>query len=191
MDGLTRHDTLSYYWKGELDASEISLAKKIPSKRWHFTYRNKLNGTLPSTEQQAINKGWKQKPVYETACHQFNIRVSKTYMKNETLKIYTANKKYLDGNREAIYYSDGTLNNSPEDRGSYNYVPHSVSVEGHVLADMVPWIAWGNSSRKYGNSKSDKTSTTQRYKKSSIKSFTNGINGIAVIARVGQYYTVR
>ncbi len=58
------------------------------------------------------------------------------------------NIKYhcVDG-REQIFYYDGEINNTPEDRGSFNFCPPNVNELGHFQKDIVPWIIWGNDPR--------------------------------------------
>ena len=61
------------------------------------------------------------------------------------------NSKYVVGNwgsSEVVYYSDGTLNNTPEDQGTFNvyYGPSKfLNYTVHALLDVVPYMLWGNS----------------------------------------------
>ncbi|MGL4483373.1 MAG: RHS repeat domain-containing protein, partial [Anaerovoracaceae bacterium] len=144
--------TLSSGQKKKLTFSQKKSLKKVPSKKCHFT-RNENNTGLPATQSSAKSQNWTRH--WGDAAHQFNQK-----MRKGKKQIMGRNKKYFKGNREVIYYYDGTKNNTPEDRGSYNYDPNFG--EGHNLKDVVPWVVWGNSSSKYGNSGNDRTTPNTR-----------------------------
>ena len=105
------------------------------SKKEHFS-RNKKNKDLPSYEEIKENKesGWEKAKQDDAVCHQFNTKNGKP------------NIKYVNSDgREVVYFSDGTINNTAEDQGTYDLCPNSDSIKGHFVKDVVPWIAWGNS----------------------------------------------
>ena len=62
-----------------------------------------------------------------------------------------------NGHDEIVYYSDGTINNTDEDRGTYNYYDYDKDPVKHAIADILPWVLWGNS-------KDDKTTSEDRIK---------------------------
>ncbi len=54
---------------------------------------------------------------------------------------------------ETVYYSNGTINNTPEDMGTVNLfdptgedrdLPWIVNNAGHMVFDVVPYFVWGN-----------------------------------------------
>ena len=61
------------------------------------------------------------------------------------------NRKYVIGtwgSSEIVYYGDGTVNNTPEDRGTFNVYSGDngfLNVTVHGTFDVVPYIFWGNS----------------------------------------------
>ena len=61
------------------------------------------------------------------------------------------NRKYVIGDwfsSEAVFYSDGTLNDTPEDKGTFNvYYGDSkiLNVLVHGTLDVIPYMIWGNS----------------------------------------------
>ena len=177
------YSTLSKKQKKKLTKKEKLLAKKIPCKRSHFG-RNKKNINLPKTEYLAIKNGWRKH--LGNAAHQ-----------NNNDPKWSANTKYVKGSKEVIYFGNGKINNTPEDRGSYNFGKGS-STESHSLNDMAPWVAWGNSSKKYGNKGSD--STTCKGRKSSAayfnipktgKPFPKANAAIKLFNKLNQYGTVK
>ena len=47
-----------------------------------------------------------------------------------------------------VYYSDGTINNTPEDVGTFNIYSGSKPILNfaiHGAVDVVPYMIWGNS----------------------------------------------
>jgi RHS repeat-associated protein len=138
--------------------SQIKLLKKIPSIKCHFE-RNSKNIGLPKTAQDAVKKKWKRH--FGDWAHQTNQKTMTFNYRDKTMNMSMPNTKYIKGHKEVIYYWDGTINNTPEDRGSYNFYPKAGS-NNHTLKDVVPWIAWGNSSTAWGNIGSDSTSPGQR-----------------------------
>ena len=63
----------------------------------------------------------------------------------------SANKKYVIGDwfsSEVVYYSDGTINNTPEDRGTFNVYSGGnvfLNITVHGVFDVIPYMIWGNS----------------------------------------------
>ena len=61
------------------------------------------------------------------------------------------NRKYVIGDwfsSEIVYYSDGTVNNTPEDMGTFNvYSGENLFCKYviHSYYDVIPYIIWGNS----------------------------------------------
>ena len=61
------------------------------------------------------------------------------------LKIGLKRKRNL---QNLIYYSDGTINDTPEDRGTLNvyYGPNPIGKYLiHCTFDVIPYMIWGNS----------------------------------------------
>jgi hypothetical protein len=76
-------------------------------------------------------------------------------------------------------------NDTAEDRGSYNYNRGS-----HALSDVVPWIAWGNSSETYGNKGRDTTSCEQRRSEYNPHWWSNTTIALEAIRKLKMYGTV-
>ena len=177
------YSTLSKAQKRKLSKKQLNAVKKIPSKKSHFE-RNKHNTGLPSTKAKAKKRGWKFD--FGSAAHQFNQKKKKVGRK----RIRCGNVKYKKGRKEVIYYYDGTKNNTPEDRGSYNYA--SGSGENHTLKDVIPWVAWGNSSTTYGNTENDRTTPKQRIGCTpQVNLSKTAKTAIEALKKLGMYGTVR
>ena len=100
--------------------------------------RNKLNNDDYSKEE-LDSAGYKAEPPSSSKFHQNN------QINNEP------NLKYVIGewgSSEIVYYSDGTVNNTPEDRGTVNVYSGDndfLNVVVHGPFDVAPYIVWGNS----------------------------------------------
>lgn len=59
-----------------------------------------------------------------------------------------ANEVYLgpDGHSEAVYDAAGDLVRDPVNQGSYNYAHPVAQPLRHFVADILPWLRWGNAS---------------------------------------------
>ncbi len=59
-----------------------------------------------------------------------------------------ANEVYLapDGHSEAVYDAAGDLVRDPINQGSYNYAHPVEQPLAHFVADILPWLRWGNAS---------------------------------------------
>ena len=61
------------------------------------------------------------------------------------------NRKYVVGewgSSEVVYYSDGSINNTPEDRGTFNVYSGDnwfFNIVVHGYYDVLPYMIWGNS----------------------------------------------
>jgi len=176
------YNSVSASKKTKLSSNEINAIKNVPSIKCHFN-RNLNNHGIPLTEAQAKKSGWHRD--YAATAHQFNRKTTTTIFKGKKINSYQPNKKYRLGNKEVVYYCDGKINNSAEDRGSYNFSTGS----DHWLKDVVPWIAWGNCSRTYGNMGSDSTTCQMRENKMFIGS--NMRTAINAIKKLGLYGTIK
>lgn len=106
-------------------------------KKIHYS-RNVLNNT-DYTEKELIEQGYTKEPASSDKFHQKNQR------NNER------NRKYVIGDwcsSEIVYFSDGTINNTPEDAGTFNVYSGDnwfLNIIVHGLYDVVPYMIWGNS----------------------------------------------
>ena len=110
-------------------------AENLPSQEDHYNRNEILENTeefLPQTPDEARAQGWTTKEAL--------------YHQNHTID-GTLNTKYIspDGVKEIIFYADGTINNTPEDRGTANFCSPNTYPVGHFLKDVVPYWLWGNS----------------------------------------------
>ena len=99
----------------------------------HYS-RNIFNNTDYSEEELG-----KPLPDEKSKFHQNNL------VNNEP------NRKYVKGewfSSEIVFYSDGNINNTPEDRGTFNVYSGGnaiLTVVVHGIFDVVPYMLWGNS----------------------------------------------
>ena len=150
---IIRRDPMGHWaiptWEDILDWAKEALDTVVHTahKTWnpasYYVYkslhycRNTLNN-VPTTEQKAIQSNYTIVGESDDKFHQNNQRGGR-------------NRKYLspDGHSEAVYYSNGQLNNTPEDQGTYNVFSSNGNVFerylGHGLADVLPYMLWGNS----------------------------------------------
>ena len=100
--------------------------------------RNRLNKD-DCSEQELKEKGYTPEPSSSDKFHQNNQIDNKR------------NRKYVIGDwgsGEIVYYSDGTVNNTPEDRGTYNVYSGDngfLNIVVHGTFDVIPYLVWGNS----------------------------------------------
>ena len=103
----------------------------------HYS-RNSLNQDDVS-EEELIEDGYKAVDENSDKFHQNNQKDGER------------NRKYVIGDwfsSEVVYYSDGTINNTPEDRGTFNVYSGDndfLNIVVHGIFDVVPYIIWGNS----------------------------------------------
>jgi hypothetical protein len=128
----------------------------------------------------AIKKKWINHPG--SAAHQFNRHKGTILLGGQLVTTDLPNLKFVKGKKEVIYFCDGGINNTPEDRGSYNYN------KNHVLNDVVPWLVWGNSSTVYGNTGSDSTTYEQRR---NAYILSDGDEGVRIIRKLGLFGTIQ
>ena len=106
------------------------------AKKLHYS-RNELNN-MPQTEGNAVKAGYVKVAESDDKFHQNNQNSGR-------------NRKYIssDGHSEAVYYSNGKLNDTPEDQGTYNVFSANGNVFerylGHGIFDVLPYMLWGNS----------------------------------------------
>lgn len=99
--------------------------------------RNKLNDTSRD-EKELIEEGYTKEPPSSDKFHQNN------QLNNER------NRKYVVGDwfsSEVVFYSDGTINNTPEDMGTFNIYSGDNPILNFVVHgafDVVPYMIWGN-----------------------------------------------
>ena len=172
--------TLSKKQKKKLNRGQRKALKSVPTKKCHFK-RNKYNTGLPKTEKAARKRGWKV--TFGNWAHQFNLKTDIGCGRK------CENRKYYKGNKEVIFHCDGSKDNTPEDRGSYNYGGRKGRM--HTLKEVVPWVAWGNSSTKYGNKGNDSTTCIMRricVPQSCLGAAKNAIKALKILK---MYSTVR
>ena len=99
------------------------------------TLIRELNNTYTEAE---LTKTYKPEDIYHDKFHQNNQKGG------------GRNRKYVIGewfSSEVVFYSDGTLNDTPEDRGTFNlYSGGNYFLNGvvHGIFDVVPYMIWGN-----------------------------------------------
>ena len=104
----------------------------IPAlKKVHYS-RNEKNVPVPKTIDEAKAMGWQKERL--DYCHNF-----------DTPNI--SNVKYVssDGSGEQIFDSSRNPVTSPENMPTYNLFHPSKEKFMHSLADVAPWVLWGNS----------------------------------------------
>ncbi len=100
--------------------------------------RNALNNSN-YTEQELIDRGYQKEPNSADKFHQNNQVDDQR------------NRKYVIGDwfsSEIVYYSDGTINSTPEDVGTFNVYSGDcpfLNIVVHGVFDVVPYMLWGNS----------------------------------------------
>ena len=100
--------------------------------------RNALNNSN-YTEQELIDRGYQKEPNSADKFHQNNQVDGQR------------NRKYVIGDwfsSEIVYYSDGTINSTPEDVGTFNVYSGDcpfLNIVVHGVFDVVPYMLWGNS----------------------------------------------
>ncbi len=109
-------------------ATDIAVA---PLKNAHYS-RNEKNVPVPKTIDEAKSWGWQIEDL--DYCHNF-----------DTPDI--SNSKYVpsDGGGEQIFNSSEKPVTSPENMPTYNFFHPSKEKFMHFLADVAPWVLWGNS----------------------------------------------
>lgn len=121
-------------------AAETKWAKSTV-KNWHrqrekekqdHYNRNEGRNFPPKTIDEARKNNWKKAGDFENSYHRNN---------------GANNEKWLspDGRQEGVYNSDtGELDNSPENKGTYNFSP-PCEAWNHFWDDVLPYWRWGNS----------------------------------------------
>lgn len=121
-------------------AAETKWAKSTV-KNWHrqrekekqdHYNRNEGRNFPPKTIDEARKNNWKKAGDFENSYHRNN---------------GANNEKWLspDGRQEGVYNSDtGELDNSPENKGTYNFSP-PCEAWNHFWDDVHPYWRWGNS----------------------------------------------
>ncbi len=112
------------YWK------DLTIGEQ---KALHY-HRNAYQDDLPLTEAEAIESGdWEYKG--EAVAH--------------NLAGARGNKDYRGigekAGQQAVYNVDGKLVLTPENGGTYDFVPPAEDVLLHTQVDVKPWVEWGNS----------------------------------------------
>ena len=120
----------------------------------HYDLRQAQNVNLPRTPQEADGLDWVNSESISPQnpngggpaadCHQYT-SPDKT------------NVKYVspDGHREVIFNSADQVVTDPRDIGTYNVCPsselwYSKESIGHLGADIIPWVIFGNSDEDWG-----------------------------------------
>jgi len=115
----------------------ISAGSEYIARTAHYN-RNIFNNTN-YTEKDLINQGYEKEPESSDKFHQNNQKNGER------------NRKYVIGDwfsSEVVYYSDGIINYTPEDEGTFNIYSGDndfLNIVVHGLFDVVPYILWGNS----------------------------------------------
>lgn len=116
------------------------------AKTVHYDVRDDKNNNppKPDTQKKADDAGWvgsndNDKKGVPANAHQFTSPDKK-------------NVKYVspDGKQEIIFDAFGKIVIDPRDIGTYNFIPSNQGIEwlsviGHSIVDVAPWLFWGNS----------------------------------------------
>ena len=114
-------------------------------EKTHYN-RNLINKTY--SQDELIAMGVEAEPADKAKFHQNN-------------QLDGENKKYVIGDwfsSEVVFYSDGSVNNTPEDCGTFNIYSGDcgfLNVVVHGAFDVIPYMI-------YGNSKDDSTTIIDR-----------------------------
>ena len=115
----------------------LALVPSIIVQQLHYS-RNSLNNTN-YTEEELIQQGYEKENENSDKFHQNN------QINGDR------NRKYVIGDwfsSEVVYYADGTINDSPEDMGTFNVYSGEKIVPNifvHGFLDVLPYMIWGNS----------------------------------------------
>ena len=119
----------------------LSLPLMITTIEMHYS-RNCLNKSY--SEVEIDNMGIEQLKETEDKFHQNHQQTDENGEKKR-------NRKYVIGtwfSSEMVFYDDGSINDTPEDRGTFN-VYYGDNPFGkyviHGIFDVVPYMLWGNS----------------------------------------------
>ena len=119
----------------------LSLPLMITTIEMHYS-RNWLNKSY--SEEEINNMGIEKLGETEDKFHQNHQQTDENGEKKR-------NKKYVVGtwfSSEMVFYDDGSVNDTPEDRGTFN-VYYGDNPFGkyviHGIFDVAPYILWGNS----------------------------------------------
>ena len=118
---------------GSCLSNPINVIKEI-----HYN-RNILNN-INSTEKELKNAGYSAVSSNEDKLHQNNKK------NGERNRKYVINEGWFS--QEVVFYSDGTVNNTPEDMGTFNVYygdNEFLNFVVHGLFDVLPYVLWGNS----------------------------------------------
>ena len=122
----------------------IKKLKGIPSKEQNYK-RNKYMPikVLPRSPEVAKRWGWDNGVASD--CHQFTSKDK-------------SNTKWVskDGRLEVIFDKNGKIVTDPADYGTFNFADPNRDPLGHLMKDVIPWLA-------YGNSPEDTTTVAQRF----------------------------
>lgn len=131
------------------------------TKKAHFS-RNDKNVNLPQNPIDAKELGWTKMSKNNSKLHQHNTKDG------------VLNSKWIspDGHREVVFSGKGknaTINNTAEDKGSYNIVSPKKSKVGHAVIDVVPYMV-------FGNDKADKSTIKTRAIDPAMEVVTDNLN---------------
>lgn len=99
--------------------------------------------------RNVFNDTYSEKELIDAKHQPLDEKDAKFHQNNQ--KNGKENTKYVIGDwfsSEVVFYSDGTVNNTPEDVGTFNvYSGENGFLNGvvHGLFDVVPYMLWGNS----------------------------------------------
>ena len=104
------------------------------NKQRHYNRNSYQEGKLPKGCDEAKNNGWKKMSTMQSSYHR-NGKDAKN------------NTKWVspDGRMEAVYNGHGYLDNSPANRGTYNFTSPYEDPWGHFRDDVYPYYRYGNS----------------------------------------------
>ena len=148
-------------WLRSYDASEVTLdywngLNEAQQMITHYG-RNLFQDALPSTVSEM--KFWQWDSLGLAVAHNLAGATGNVDYRGKGLKL----------GQQAVYDENGNLVTSPENMGTYDFIPPTVSLSGHNAVDVDPWLNWGNSPQ-------DSTSKWDRQKAYSLGILKTGQN---------------
>jgi RHS repeat-associated protein len=124
-------------WQRSYNADEVTIGywnglTQSQQKITHYG-RNLFQDNLPATGSEL--KFWQWNNMGESIAHNLDGASGNIDYRGKGLNI----------GQQAIYDQNGYLVETPENMGTYDFIPPTVSLSGHGTVDVEPWIEWGNS----------------------------------------------
>ncbi len=104
----------------------------MKDKEIHTVFRGILNTNTPSSPEEALDSGqWQELTKGEAVFHASLTRGNRKFVS-------------IDGYREVIFTPDGTIDQSNEFMGTFNFFHPTEYPLSHILTDVDPYAEYGN-----------------------------------------------